>query len=166
MNARARLWRFASARYARPGVRVALIALQDARGLNVNLLLWRLWRGDGADMHAAGARLAAIAIAPLVRAARRAAKAWSETDDAGAELARALSDDLLALELRAEAIEQAALADLAAPAQDAAYISFAEARAAIDDALALCSACEDDGDDADALARLLGDGPGDGRGSI
>jgi uncharacterized protein (TIGR02444 family) len=39
------LWRFSRAFYARPGVSEALIALQDREGLDVNLILFALWRG-------------------------------------------------------------------------------------------------------------------------
>jgi uncharacterized protein (TIGR02444 family) len=40
-----RLWHFSCAFYAQPGVSEALIALQDRAGLDVNLILFALWRG-------------------------------------------------------------------------------------------------------------------------
>src|SRR5882724_932589 len=39
------LWRFSCAFYAQPGVSEALIALQDRAGLDVNLILFAVWRG-------------------------------------------------------------------------------------------------------------------------
>src|SRR5438477_3720171 len=39
------LWHFSCAFYAQPGVSEALLALQDRAGLDVNLILFALWRG-------------------------------------------------------------------------------------------------------------------------
>lgn len=39
-------WTFSVDLYDRPGVEAACIALQDRRGLDVNLLLWALWLAD------------------------------------------------------------------------------------------------------------------------
>lgn len=50
------LWTWAVAAYARPGVREALLELQDGQGQNVCLLLWAAWRaaeGLGLDPEAA-----------------------------------------------------------------------------------------------------------------
>jgi len=83
---------FAFERYARPGVKDALLALQDAHGQSVPLLLWAAWART-ADVLIAG-RAVAIArtwdqdvVAPL-RAARRALK--RPVDDAGRQAVRAM----------------------------------------------------------------------------
>lgn len=39
-------WAFSVDLYRRPGVEAACLALQDRRGLDVNLLLWTLWLAD------------------------------------------------------------------------------------------------------------------------
>lgn len=70
------LWDFAVRLYAEPGVSEACLALQDRFGVDVPLLLWAAWLGDGADAAAlrAGDRAVgpwrARAIRPL-RALRR-----------------------------------------------------------------------------------------------
>ena len=43
------LWDFAVRLYAEPGVGEACLALQDRFGVDVPLLLWAAWLGDGAD---------------------------------------------------------------------------------------------------------------------
>ena len=43
------LWDFAVRLYAEPGVGDACLILQDSVGVDVPLLLWAAWLGDGAD---------------------------------------------------------------------------------------------------------------------
>ncbi len=43
------LWDFALRLYAEPGVGDACLTLQDGFGVDVPLLLWAAWLGDGAD---------------------------------------------------------------------------------------------------------------------
>src|SRR5229473_6289231 len=52
------LWRFSRAFYARPGVSEALIALQDGAGLDVNLILFALWRGVSGRSRLSNAEIA------------------------------------------------------------------------------------------------------------
>jgi len=63
-------WRFSLSFYARPGVAPALIALQDRAGLDVNLILFALWRAvaRGQTLDAAALAAAEQAVAPLRRA--------------------------------------------------------------------------------------------------
>jgi len=58
-------WRFSLAFYARPGMADALIALQDRAGLDVNLMLFALWRGalHGQRLHASEMRAAEAPVA-------------------------------------------------------------------------------------------------------
>ncbi len=70
------LWDFAVRLYAEPGVSEACLALQDRFGVDVPLLLWAAWLGDGAD--AAALRAGDRAVGPWraravrpVRALRR-----------------------------------------------------------------------------------------------
>ena len=44
------LWGFAVRLYGEPGVGEACLALQDRFGVDVPLLLWAAWLGDGADI--------------------------------------------------------------------------------------------------------------------
>lgn len=109
-------WRFSLAVYAAPGVAPECLALQDAHGVDVNVLLFCAWLGSRGVVLTA-ANLAAIetaaqpwreaAIWPL-RSARRGIK----TETADEEVA-ALRKDVAALELRAEQIAQAMLYRLA-----------------------------------------------------
>ena len=57
------LWDFAVRLYAEPGVGDACLALQDRCGVDVPLLLWAAWLGDGAD-------------AATLRAGNRAVGPW------------------------------------------------------------------------------------------
>ena len=103
-------WNFSIAIYGRPGVREACLRLQDKAGLDVNVLLYCLWRaarGMALEADDLGARLAALgpwmasAVQPL-RNLRRALKAATGLPAEAAELARQLS----ALELEAERTAQ------------------------------------------------------------
>ncbi len=108
---RTAFWIFSVAVYGRPGVREACLRLQDEAGLDVNVLLYCLWRAaHGADLEAGelAARLAALepwmaaAVRPL-RRLRRALKA--EAAQLPADALR-LASDLSALELEAERTAQ------------------------------------------------------------
>ena len=110
-------WRFSLAFYARPGIPDALIALQDRAGLDVNLMLFALWRGamHGQGLQASELRAAAAAIAPLrreivgpLRELRRRLKPVGDAD------IQALRRRVLGLELAAERAVQSRLAALPA----------------------------------------------------
>jgi uncharacterized protein (TIGR02444 family) len=120
-----RLWTWAVATYERPGVKEALLALQDRHGVNVVLLLWRLWLRardrtvDPATEAAATALCAAWradAIAPL-RATRDALKAPPAAIDPAD--ARALRRAVLEAELDAERLALEALERLSQGAESA-----------------------------------------------
>jgi uncharacterized protein (TIGR02444 family) len=107
-------WRFSRALYARSGVAEALIALQDRAGLDVNLMLFALWRGAvyGHRLSGAALRAAEAAIAPLredvilpLRALRRRLKPAQDDN------VQALRRRIGRLELAAERAAQARLAE-------------------------------------------------------
>ena len=112
-------WRFSLAVYAAPGVADECLALQDTRGIDVNVLLFCAWLGSRRIV-LTEANLAAIdgtvrswrdqIVGPL-RGVRRDIKA---RPDAAEQDIAALRKDVAALELRAEQIEQAMLYGLAA----------------------------------------------------
>jgi uncharacterized protein (TIGR02444 family) len=101
-------WAFSLALYARPGVAEACLHLQDAHGLDVNLLLLCCWlarrgcRLSAADLAAAEARAAPLRTRVLepLRAARRALKTMPGSG------AAALYAQLKQVELAAEREEQ------------------------------------------------------------
>ena len=107
---RTAFWNFSIAIYGRPGVRDACLRLQDEAGLDVNVLLYCLWRAAcGRDLEAEDLRARLAALAPWMAAAvkplrtlRRALKAADGLPSDAAELARQLS----ALELEAERTAQ------------------------------------------------------------
>jgi uncharacterized protein (TIGR02444 family) len=125
-------WDFSLRFYGGPGVSDALIALQDRRGRDVNLLLYAIWlglSGRGLADSAALERVASIldpwrrrVIEPL-RAARRALKAE------GASLA-ALYAAVKSSELAAERVAQLRLAAQAPQARTADGAARAAAAAA------------------------------------
>jgi uncharacterized protein (TIGR02444 family) len=106
-------WRFSLAFYSRPGIADALIGLQDRAGLDVNLILFAIWRGivhghrlDERELTAADAAAALLgreAIGPL-RALRRRLKGDSDAD------LQALRNRIAALELVGERRAQSRLA--------------------------------------------------------
>jgi uncharacterized protein (TIGR02444 family) len=124
-------WRFSLAFYARPGMADALIGLQDRAGLDVNLMLFALWRGalHGQRLHASEMRAAEAAIAPLrreivapLRALRRRLNAEGDAD------IQVLRRRILGLELAAERTVQSRLAAIvASPESDADRRAVAEA---------------------------------------
>jgi uncharacterized protein (TIGR02444 family) len=109
------LWRFSLALYALPGVADALIALQDRRGLDVNLILFSLWLGIsgrgalGSDLlvaaEATTGMLRSEIIEPL-RSLRRKLRHHPDGD------VQELREGLKALELAGEKAAQARLARL------------------------------------------------------
>lgn len=157
-------WRFSLALYRRPGVAAACIDLQDRRALDVNLLLFALWRGM------AGERLTAPRLQQLdqlmadwrdrsvrpLRAIRRDLKPLLEALGAHRPAGEALRAEIAAAELRAEQIEQALLFDQAGPdAPEAARIALALAN--LDQLFALLAAPQPALDQAarDAIAAAL-----------
>ena len=116
-------WRFSLAFYARHSIADALLALQDRAGLDVNLILFALWRGavHGQRLQASELRAAAAAVAPLrrqivgpLRELRRRLKPVGDAD------IQALRRRVLGLELAAERAVQSRLAALPAAAQSEA----------------------------------------------
>lgn len=128
MNPDQGFWAFSLRVYARPAVPAACLALQDAHGLDVNLLLYCCWlgtRGTGLDSAALAAAMEFTGpwtervVRPL-----RDARTWMKRDnDARARLApdvyTKLRESIKAVELEAERLEQLALEGMAAePAQE------------------------------------------------
>ena len=120
------LWAFSLAFYRRPGVSDACIALQDAHGADVDVLLFSLWcarrghRLGEAELAAVDASVApwrAEVVQPL-RAARRALKP-PPGPPFDAPAATALRAQTLTLELEAERLQHAAMAAQAPPPGDA-----------------------------------------------
>lgn len=117
-----RLWRFALALYARPGVADTLIRLQDRAGRDVNLMLFCLWLGavEGRRLDPAGLAAAEAAIRPFaaiaaqLRGLRRSLKRTPDGD------LQALHRRILGLEIAAERGVQQCLnaAALRGPATD------------------------------------------------
>ena len=100
------LWDWALAAYARPGAADACLALQDAHGQNVCLLLWAVWaETQDPALLARGADLArrweATAVSPL-RAVRRALQA--DVALVAEDAREALRREVKATELRAERV--------------------------------------------------------------
>ena len=124
-------WRFSLAFYARPGMADALIALQDRAGLDVNLMLFTMWRGalHGQRLRASEMQAVEGAIAPLrreivapLRALRRQLNAEGDAD------IQVLRRRILGLELAAERTVQLRLAAIvASPESDADRRAVAEA---------------------------------------
>lgn len=114
-------WEFACGRYARPGVASCCVALQDAHGANVMLLLYCCWRAAGGECVRGAALRQAMARVELIdrhllrplRAARRAAR--RAADALGSPALAAGADRLMQAELAAERREAALLADTAPP---------------------------------------------------
>lgn len=109
-------WEFSQDLYGRPGVAEACLALQDRRGLDVNLLLFCCWtgvRGQALTAGELGRRIDAVGpwqdrvVKPL-----RAARRWlKEQQTAPAQAAEALRQAIKAQELEAERLEQSILAE-------------------------------------------------------
>ena len=105
-------WRFSLAVYAAPGVEAECLALQDARGIDVNLLLFCAWLGAARRVALTQSDIERAwhivqpwheqAVRPL-RSVRRRLKAFS-----GHEY-EAFRNRVKAIELEAEQVEQATL---------------------------------------------------------
>ena len=107
------LWGYATTLYARPGVAASCLVLQDEHQLDVNVLLYCFWLAGGESNAAAvdwpslvaeTSRWQACVVSPL-RSLRRRLKVQATLG----ERASFLRDRLMDCELRAEAVEQAAL---------------------------------------------------------
>lgn len=108
-------WKFSLAVYAQAGVAPECLALQEALGIDVNVLLFCAWLGAEEKLVLNDKNFAAIdacvrswhqtVVRPL-RAVRQAMKPMPEMADA---VAQELRKDIAAAELRAEQIEQALL---------------------------------------------------------
>lgn len=131
-----RLWDFALATYARPGVEAACLALQDEHGQCVPLMLWRLWTvAEGRPVDAmllAGAAETAsawedAATAPLRDIRRKLKRRFPPVSDTARA---ALREDLKAAELRAERLLLETLEALS-PGPASAAASLAEALEAV-----------------------------------
>jgi uncharacterized protein (TIGR02444 family) len=108
-------WRYSLALYGRPGVAEACLALQDAQGIDVNLLLFCCWAGDRGKVLSAEDLVRLIesagpwyeAVVKPLRSVRR----WLKSQDrAPLEAAERLRQEVKAQELEAERLEQAILA--------------------------------------------------------
>lgn len=104
-------WQFSGALYARRGVAEACLALQQRHGLDVNLLLFCAWAGsngrrlDGGDLGLL--RSAARPWHDQVVAPLRAARRWLKQQTSVPEtLGEAFREEVKALELQAEMLEQ------------------------------------------------------------
>ncbi len=117
------LWTWAVATYGKPGVKDALLSLQDRFGIDAPLLLWRIWlheRGLGVGPQTDGAALEltrvwkAEVVQPL-RDARNRLKLANSTLAADVDVAGAkrLRQEILAAELSAEKLQLDALERLA-----------------------------------------------------
>ena len=117
-------WRFSLAVYAAPGVADECLALQDAQGIDVNVLLFAAWLGSRRVV-VTEEHLAAIeaAVGPgreqIVRPLRAVRRDIKARADAAQQDIAALREAAAALELRAEQIEQAMLWGLAATFEEA-----------------------------------------------
>lgn len=101
--------------YARPGVADACLVLQDRWGLDVNLVLFAMWRGPAPDVLQAAGDLSAR-FAPVtagIRSARRALKARPPA--APPDLIETARSRLKAIELEIELAELDALERIAPP---------------------------------------------------
>lgn len=106
-------------RYGRPGVADLLLRLQDDFDLSVNLMLWCGWCAESfADLPELSLKKAmdlteiwSRDVTGALRHARRALK--NPPRQADGEAAEALRQEVKTLELRAERVEQAMLAELA-----------------------------------------------------
>ena len=108
-------WRFSLALYRREGVAPACIALQDAHGLDVNMMLYGLWLAStgravtDAELAAADAAVAGWRTHAVI-ALRGVRRYLREPDPAvDARAAAALRERVKAVELEAERLQQEAL---------------------------------------------------------
>ncbi len=157
-------WDFSLVVYPRPGVAEACLALQDRRGLDVNLLLfccwagslgWRLEAPDVARLTEEVAEWQRDVIGPLRRVRRRLKGPGNGATGDVAALRRAVKDS----ELEAERIEQAMLytaLDERPRASDEAADQAACAAANLSDYLELAGVKAGTADRAELKALLRG----------
>lgn len=148
-------WRFSLVFYGEPGVAEALIALQDRRGCDVNLVLFSLWLAvtrcqvvDAAGLAAAEAAAAPLrdAVIAELRRLRRRLRPVPDPD------IQALRQRIGALEIAAERLVQARLtATLPAPRTTATADRGAIAAAN----LAACLGAASAAPEAETLRRAL-----------
>jgi uncharacterized protein (TIGR02444 family) len=129
-----RLWNYALATYARPGVEAVCLSLQDEHGQCAPLLLWRLWAlSEGRPVDAAlleGAAATAMAwdeaaVAPLRQVRRRLKRQFPPIPD---KARTALREDLKSAELNAERMLLETL-EAMTPAPDSGHQAAADALA-------------------------------------
>ncbi len=106
-------WRFSLKVYAAPGVKQECLTLQEESGVNVNMLLYCAWRGSESEILSASTleRLSAAVQTwrtDIVLPLRQARNSLKRMNPADAEI-KDLRSNILAVELRAEQIEQAML---------------------------------------------------------
>ena len=126
------LWDYSLAVYARSGVPAACLALQARHGLDVNVLLFCCWAGQcgrALTPEEIDGLMAAVgpwherAVKPL-----RAVRRWLKTrETAPGAAAEALRQEVKALELEAERIEQQILAETLALGEGAPAAALAAA---------------------------------------
>ena len=122
------LWDFAVRLYAEPGVGEACLALQDRFGVDVPLLLWAAWLGDGADEAAlrAGDRAVgpwrARAVRPLRALRRHLRHAVAGLDE---DVQQAWRGSVKRLEIDAERLALGVLAEIGRPGGQANLVPFA-----------------------------------------
>jgi uncharacterized protein (TIGR02444 family) len=130
-------WDFSLALYSRPDVQKACIDLQDGSGVDVNVLLYMLWKAaNGCQLTSEGAKAVVAAVEPWrldvvvpLRAARRNLKAPGAAMDA--EAAEALRTIVKKAELEAERLQQAALYGLRLPVATASAAASARETATV-----------------------------------
>jgi uncharacterized protein (TIGR02444 family) len=158
-------WDFSISVYGREGVGPACIALQDRRGLDVNILLWCCWvgaggKGGGGVIDEAAMGRAVDRVAPwreaVVEPLRRARRAIHDAaPEAIAEAAEALRRKTLSAEIDGERVAQLILAGVEAdPTARAGEGGHGDAAANLRCYLGLCGVAADAADRAD-LAVLL-----------
>lgn len=152
------LWRFSLAFHALPEVGEAMIALQDRRGLDVNLMLFALWLGIsgrgalGSDLLVAAEATTGTLRSEIIEPLRRLRRKLRHHPDGDVQQLR---EGVKALELAGEKAAQARLARLGVRAPTDASIE--DRLAAAHDNLALYLGPEGvvDGPDAAAILRAL-----------
>jgi uncharacterized protein (TIGR02444 family) len=149
-------WRFSLAFYSRPGIADALVGLQDRAGLDVNLILFAVWRGivhrhrlDERELTAAEAAVAPLrreVVGPL-RELRRRLKGEGDPD------LEALRPRIAALELAGERRAQSRLAATV----ESREVSSGDRRVVTLANLALCLGPEAHSPEGQVLDRALDD---------
>jgi uncharacterized protein (TIGR02444 family) len=127
-------WAFSLAVYGKPGVSAECLALQRALGIDVNMLLFCAWLGAARGVSVTASDIDAFEaiVRPwhesVVRALRRARDAVKAKPEMAHDEVKALREQILDVELRAEQVEQAMLFQAAA-ARPSAKTSSASVRA-------------------------------------